>query len=77
MEEAKIKDEKEAKEIEEYLKPLGETSEFMKIFKYNNPVILIPIACFLSALSGFTQPFLGIIFSKIMNLLTVPTELWA
>jgi len=77
LEEAKEKDEKEEEEIKEYLKPFNETSDFNKIFKYNNPIILIPIACLCSAAAGFTQPFLGVIFAKVMNLLTVPVDLWA
>ena len=48
----------------------------MKIFKYNNPKWLIGFACIWSAAAGFTQPFLGVIFGKVMNLLTVPIEVW-
>ena len=62
MEEAKAKDKKEKEDLEAYLKPFQDQSEFSKIFKYNNPAYLIPIACVLSAAAGFTQPFLGIIF---------------
>lgn len=43
---------------------------------YNNPKWLIPIACICSAAGGFTQPFMGVVFAKVMNLLTVPTEMW-
>jgi len=34
------------------------------------------LACICSAASGFTQPYLGVIFAKVMNLLTVPPELY-
>jgi len=37
---------------------------------------LIPIACIFSAAAGFTQPFMGIIFAKVMNLLTVPVDMY-
>lgn len=75
IEQAKVKDEKEKEDIEAYLKTFKD-SEFAKIYKYNHPVILIFPACFLSACTGFTQPFLGIIFAKVMNLLTIPAKMW-
>jgi hypothetical protein len=47
-------------------------SSFKKIYKYNEPKILIVVAIFMSAISGASQPIFGVIFSKVMNLLTVP-----
>lgn len=47
----------------------------MKVMAYNHPKSLIGIAVIGAAIMGFSQPFLGIIFAKVMGLLTVPLEL--
>lgn len=44
--------------------------------KYNETLWLIGVACFCSAMAGFTQPMMGVIFGKVMNLLTVPPDVW-
>ena len=35
---------------------------------------MIVVAIFMSAISGASQPIFGVIFSKVMNLLTVPMD---
>jgi len=40
--------------------------------KFNNPLILIVVACIGAAVFGSSQPLFGVVFSKVMNLLTVP-----
>lgn len=77
MIEAKEKDKNEDEEVEKYLKPFKDEGNFNKIFKYNDPIWLIFIACIFSAAAGFTQPYMGIVFAKVMNLLTVPPDVWA
>ena len=54
MLECKDKDKREEEELEKYLEQFKTDSNFKKIFKYNNPVWLIPLACLASAAAGFT-----------------------
>jgi hypothetical protein len=54
------------------MEEFSKTSGFKKLLKYNEPKALIFIAIFMSAISGSSQPIFGIVFSKVMNLLTVP-----
>jgi hypothetical protein len=77
MEEAEAKDKKEEEEIEEYLKSVKVKGDFMRVMALNEPLFLIIIACIGAAIAGFSQPYMGVIFSKVMNLLTVPTQFWA
>lgn len=69
-------DKQEKEEIDKVLEKCKETSDFMRVMEHSEPAYLIVIACIASAFVGFTQPFLGIIFAKIMNLLTIPKEYW-
>ena len=76
LEEANKNDEEELKRIEKLLAPLKEKSDFMKILKFNSPLILVGIACIGAAAAGISQPLLGVVFAKVMNILTVPLEVW-
>jgi len=54
------------------LAPLKAKSNFSRVFKYNSPKYLIFVGCFFAGISGACNPIFGVIFSKVMTLLTVP-----
>lgn len=54
MQQAKEKDQKEEEEIKEYLKPFQEKNDFLKVMAFNNPKILIVVACTAAAAFGFS-----------------------
>ena len=64
---------------EEEMKTLAEekakTSGYAKLAPYNNPFYLIIIATFGAIISGSVQPILGVVFAKLLGLLTAPLEL--
>jgi len=51
---------------------LREQSDFAKVMAYNNPKILIIPALLAIAICGFSQPLFGWIFSKLMQIMTLP-----
>jgi hypothetical protein len=53
LNEADDLDEEKAKKLEEYLKPLKEKSDFVKVLKYNEPMWLVFPACLAVAAAGF------------------------
>lgn len=75
MDQCKLKDKKEEEDLEKYLEQFKKDSNFSKLMEHNRPLWLIFFACVCSAAAGFTQPYMGVIFAKVMNLLTVPIEL--
>lgn len=77
MDQCKLKDKKEEEELEKYLEQFKKDSNFSKLMEHNRPLWLIFVACVCSAAAGFTQPYMGVVFAKVMNLLTVPMEFFA
>ena len=65
-------DKKAQEQVEAYMKPLREKSDFAKVMAYNHPKILIIPACLAVSACGFSQPLFGWIFSKIMQTMTLP-----
>lgn len=41
---------------------------------YNSPKVFIPIGIVLSLINGMANPYLGIVFAKILTLLSVPVQ---
>jgi len=69
-------DTEEKKKIDEILAKYKTKSDFAKVMELNHPKSLIVVAIISAAIMGTTQPTLGIVFSKVMNLLAVPIEYW-
>lgn len=65
LQQAKEKDQKEEEEVKKILEPLEAKNDFMKVMEYNNPKILIVIGVISAATFGFSQPFFGVVFSKV------------
>ena len=49
-------------------------SGYTKLEVYNKPVYLIVIATFGAILNGSAQPALGVVFAKMVGLLSIPKE---
>ena len=67
-------DKEEKEEIEEKAKKAAETSAFSKLLEWNKPKILIVIGALLNAFNGFIQPVSGIFMSKLLSLMSLPSE---
>jgi ATP-binding cassette subfamily B (MDR/TAP) protein 1 len=52
---------------------LAKISGFKKLLPYNNPKILMVVATFGAMLNGSSQPILGVVFAKLIGLLSTPT----
>tara|TARA_B110000285_G_scaffold51390_1_gene58463 strand:- start:82 stop:540 length:459 start_codon:yes stop_codon:yes gene_type:complete len=81
VEEAKLKeadliDEKREKEVEAIMEKHAEKSPFMKLLPYNKPVIFIVVALIASANNGSAMPLFGLVFAKMLALLSVPPEMF-
>ena len=65
-------------EYEEKLKKILEDNEkigsFSKVWPFNSPKILVLPAILGSIMKGLTMPIYGIVFSRVMTILTVPPE---
>lgn len=61
-------------QIEEIAKENAEKSGFVKLLRWNKPQILIYIGAIFAAFNGFIQPVSGVFMSKILTLMTVPSE---
>jgi hypothetical protein len=47
-------------------------SSFGRLMVYQRPAVLILIACISSLITGAAQPVTGIVFSKLMGMLSTP-----
>lgn len=81
VEEAKLKeadliDEKREKEVEAIMEKHAEKSPFMKLLPYNKPVIFIVVALIASANNGSAMPLFGLVFAKMLALLSIPPDMF-
>lgn len=65
-------DQKEQDHLDELAKENEKVSGFSKLFPYNNPKSIIPVAVLGAILNGSFQPILGVLFAKLLNYLSVP-----
>ena len=49
-------------------------SGYTKLQPYNKPVKLVVIATFGAIINGTVQPIIGVVFAKILGLLSAPKE---
>ena len=70
MEECEKKDEEKKEELKKFDEEMADGG-FSRLWPYQIPGWVIPIAALGSAVSGACMPVFGVIFSKIMNELTI------
>ena len=58
--------------LKERNEELAKKSDFDKLMEYNTPKWIIPIGVLSSFVSGLMNPYCGIVFARILGLLTVP-----
>lgn len=68
------KEQKEEEELKNELDEKAKISGFKRLMPYNNPKILIAIGIFFSLLSGAAMPAVGVMLSKLLGYLSIPTE---
>lgn len=73
-EKANTNDEYKEKQLNANRFEVSRSSMIKRIFKYNNPRWMFWVAMFSSIVVAFIQPIFGIVFSKILAVLTVPEE---
>jgi len=47
---------------------------FSKLWPYQRPLIILPVAMIASIVSGFNHLLVGVTFSKMMPILAIPLE---
>jgi hypothetical protein len=60
------------KELKKFMEEKKEAGVFKRLAEYNKPCYLIIIGLFGAAVNGSIQPFIGVIFGKLMTLMTTP-----
>ena len=70
MEECEKRDEEKKEELKKFDEEMADGG-FSRLWPYQIPGWVIPIAALGSAVSGACMPVFGVIFSKIMNELTI------
>jgi len=72
LDQADEDDKKVEENVTEFLKPLRAKSDFAKVMTYNSHKILIIPALMALAACGFSQPYFGYVFAKLMQIMTLP-----
>ena len=62
-------------EIKELMDENEKLSGFSRLMVYQKPCVLIFVACLSSIVTAAAQPATGIVFSKLLTLLTYPEAL--
>jgi ABC-type multidrug transport system fused ATPase/permease subunit len=71
---ADVKDEKWIKHCDEVMEEENKVKGFSKLWPYQRPLIILPVAIICSILSGICHLSVGITFSKMMPILAIPME---
>jgi len=76
LKEADTNDAVEKEKVDEFKAETAKKSAFMKLIPFNDPKVFIFTAFLASAVDGAAMPTFGVFLSKMLSVLSLPTEYW-